>query len=86
MGTHTVRLEPVAEQALKEVQESTKLTVSAALKRGLFALRDELAERETASPFAIYSQLDLGEGGDALGSAGTAKKTLRKLLQKKHKR
>lgn len=86
MGTHTVRLEPSAEQALKQVQESTNLSVSAVLKRGLFALRDELAERETASPISIYNQLDLGPGGDALGPARKAKSTLRKILQKKHNR
>jgi predicted nucleic acid-binding protein len=59
MATHTVRLEPEIEQALRDVQSASGLTVSAALKTGLLVLRDRLKKESASSPYAVYRTLDL---------------------------
>jgi hypothetical protein len=40
MATHTVRLEPEAERALRAIQKASGMTVSAALKQGLFVFSE----------------------------------------------
>ena len=65
MGTRTVRLDEESEQTLEEVRRQTGLSVSAALKRGLLALRNEVYRQAKTTPFDIYRELDLGPGGYA---------------------
>ena len=65
MGTRTVRLDEESEQALEEVRQQTGLSVSAALKKGLLVLRDEVSSQATTTPYDIYRELDLGPGGYA---------------------
>ena len=83
MGTRTVRLDDETEQTLGEIQAVTGMSVSAALKRGLFVLRDEVAKEASTTPYDIYATLDLGPGGYAAGPAGEAKNTLRAVLGQK---
>lgn len=66
MSTRTVRLDEEGEQALEEIREATGLSVSAALKRGLLVLREDVT-RQSTKPFDVYRELDLGPGGYAEG-------------------
>jgi hypothetical protein len=75
MGTRTVGLDEETEQTLGEIQAATGMSLSAALKRGLFVLRGEVAKEASTAPYDIYTTLDLGPGGYAAGPASEAKKT-----------
>lgn len=83
MATRTVRLDDEAEAALKEVRAATGLPISEALKRGLRTLRDQVRHGSGRAPYQIYQELDLGEGGYAAGPAADAKRTIRRVLEKK---
>ena len=86
MGTRTVRLDAEAEKSLDEITKATGLSVSAALKKGLIVLRDEVSRNASATPYDVYEKLDLGSGGYAVVSASEAKQTLRSVIARKHHR
>lgn len=85
MGTRTVRLDEESERLLADIRRATGLSVSDALKRGLVALRDVLAARTAAEPFAVYERLDLGAGGYARAPARQAKRAVREVVRRKHR-
>jgi hypothetical protein len=86
MSTRTVRLDDESERILEEIVGAKRLSVSAALKQGLVALRESLvAEGPVKTPYSIYRSIDLG-GGGALAPARSAKREVRRLLQKKARR
>lgn len=86
MATRTVRLDAEAEQALKEVQDTTGLPISEALKRGLRALRDQVRGQANRQAYDVYAELDLGPGGYATFPAREAKRGVREALKKKLRR
>jgi hypothetical protein len=86
MSVRTVRLEPDTERALEEIQRSTGLSASAAIRRGIVALREQLRESAAVSPFEIYSDLDLGPGGYAAAPARHAKQAVHEVLIRKHRK
>jgi hypothetical protein len=86
MSVRTVRLEPETERALEEIQRSTGLSASAAIRRGLVTLQEQLRETAAVSPFDVYSDLDLGPGGYARAPARRAKHALREVLTRKHRK
>jgi hypothetical protein len=65
MGVRTVHLDPEAEQALTQIIQTTGLSISDALKGGLLALREQLAQQACRTPYDLYATLDLGPGGYA---------------------
>jgi hypothetical protein len=67
------------------VRRATGLSVSAALKRGLAAARDELRRARDVDPWAVYAALDLGPGGEALGPARRAKDAIRRVLRRRRR-
>jgi hypothetical protein len=83
MATRTVRLDDEAERALKEVQETTGLPISEVLKRGLHAIRDEVARTETQTACDTYQSLDIGPGGYSRFSSTNVKRGVRAVLKKK---
>jgi hypothetical protein len=83
MGTRTVRLDEETEQTLGEIRAMTGLSVSAALKRGLMVLREDIAKEVSTTPFEIYATLDLGPGGYAAGPAKRAKGAVRDVIRRK---
>ena len=86
MSLRSVRLEPETEVALEEIQRATGLSASAAIRRGVTALREQLREAGSASPFELYRTLELGEGGYARAPARKAKKSIQAVLRRKHKK
>ncbi len=83
MASRTVRLDDEAERALAEVRAATGLRVSEALKRGLHALRSEVARDGGRIPYDIYRELDLGPGGYATASSTDVKRGVREKLKQK---
>jgi hypothetical protein len=86
MSTRTVRLDDESERILAEISRAKRLSVSAALKQGLVALRESLsAQGPTMTPYSIYRTIDLGNGA-ALAPARSAKREIRRLLKRKARR
>jgi parvulin-like peptidyl-prolyl isomerase len=83
LGTRTVRLDEEAEKSLEEIRRSTGLSVSAALKKGLIVLREEVARKASTTPYEIYSQLDLGPGGYAASPSDQTGEALRDAIKRK---
>lgn len=86
MATRTVRLDDEDEAILREMVEATGLSVSGVLKRGLMAARDSLRAESLSRPWDVYCELDLGPGGTSKGSARSAKRDVRSLLQERARR
>jgi len=86
MGLRTVRLDDETEKVLKQVTRKTGWSVSAALKRGLLVLRDEVGRTSQQSAFEIYRRLDLGPGGYALAPSTRSRLGMQRKLQQKLRR
>lgn len=86
MATRTVRLDAETEAVLREIVEGARLSISEVLKRGVLALRSELAERLGRSPYEIYASLDVGPGGDAIAPSTESRRGVREALRRKHGR
>ena len=86
MSIRTVRLDDDDEATLTVLRQRTGLSISEVLKRGLYAYA--AAERETVVeyPYEIYRRLELGAGGNAVGSAARAKAAAAEAIRKKHGR
>ena len=83
MATRTVRLDKEAESALREVREATGLPSSEALKRGLRALRADVRQEATRTPYDVYLELEHGPGGSALATSTDTKRAVRAAITKK---
>ena len=86
MGTKTIRLDDETEQILKQIIRSTGLSITGALKKGLFVLHREIEQHTPRAPYDVYRELDLGPGGDAIAPSTQIRQGMRKALQKKHQR
>jgi len=64
-----VRLDDETEKVLEQIVKTTQLSISDTLKKGLFALRDDLSQKAERIPYGIYEKLDLGPGGYAIAPA-----------------
>ena len=80
MGTRTVRLDEETEKVLREIQAATDMPISAALKRGLRAVRDEVVATAKVTPWKVYAELDLGPGGYAKGPSTDTRATARRAI------
>ena len=86
MGVRTVRLDDETEKVLKQVRRTTGLSVSASLKKGLLALREEVTRRAQARPYDVYKELDLGPGGYAIAPSTERRRGVLESLKRKHRR
>ncbi len=86
MGIRTVRLDEDTEQVLNHVVERTGMSISTAFKQGLRALDKEVGREKLAVPFEIFSQLELGKGGEARADSTQIKATLRDVIAGRHSR
>jgi hypothetical protein len=85
MGVKTVRLEPADEKRLERIRRRTGWTASDVLKRGMQLLDESLAKQSTSSAYEIYSGLDLGPGGYALGPSDKVRETVRQAISRRRK-
>lgn len=86
MGMRTVRLDNETEKSLEEIRKATGLSISAVLKRGILAFREEVYHKASRTPFDVYSELDLGAGGYAVAPSTEVRRGVREALRKKHRK
>jgi hypothetical protein len=86
MGTRTVRLDDETERVLAQIVTATGLSVSAALKKGLLVLKNDVVRDARRLPYDIYSTLDLGPGGDAVAPAADSRRGVRLAIRRKLRR
>ena len=86
MGVRAVRLDEETEKVLAQIVTATGLSVSAALKRGLVVLRNEVVREARRVPYDIYQALDLGMGGYAVAPATQTRRGVQAAVRRKHRR
>jgi hypothetical protein len=86
MAVRTVRLDDDAEKILELLVEGTGLSISALLKQGLLALKDQMSPQPQRSAYEVYEELDLGPGGYAIAPAMESKRGVQEAIRRKLKR
>lgn len=86
MGTRTVRLDEQTEHILQKLRGTTGLSISEVLKRGVRAYSEQAVSRAETSPYEVFRRIDLGAGGWAAAPARDAKRALRDVIARKHRR
>ena len=86
MSTRTVRLDEETEQALRRIIEITGLSMSAALKKGLLTLQEEVTQRAQRTAYDLYQELDLGPGGYAIAPSTQTRRGVQAALKRKLRR
>ena len=86
MSTRTVRLDEETEQVLDQIMQMTGMSISAAFKKGLLALRQEVASEIQRTPYDIYKKLDLGPGGYAIAPSTQVRRGVQAAIKQKLKR
>jgi len=85
MAVKTVRLDEDSERILTGLAREMGLSVSAVLKQGLLALRDQ---RQAGAPraYEIYRELELGPGGEALAPSTETRRGVEETLRRRQRR
>ena len=83
MGIRTIRMDDDDERLLSRLTKATGMSISTAFKEGLKVLQAELGKRKTASPYAIYKELDLGPGGYTTNPSSETRKAVKAAIQRK---
>jgi hypothetical protein len=86
VSTRTVRLDEETEQVLRQIVQVTGLSISAAFKKGLLVLRDEIAQHARRTPYDIYQELDLGPGGYAIAPSTQTRRGVQEAIRRKRRR
>ncbi len=86
MTTRTVRFDKEAEKTLAQIRKATGLSISAVLKQGLLAYHEKIINTASATPYAMYKELDLGPGGYAITPASDTRRGVRQAIARKIKR
>ena len=86
MGIRTVRLDEETEKVLAQIVTVTGLSVSAAMKKGLLVLRNDVVRNAERIPYDIYKELDLGPGGYAVAPATQTRRGVRTAIRRKLRR
>ncbi len=86
MSTRTVRLDGETEKILQQIVQTTGLSISSALKRGLLLLRDTVTQDAETVPYDIYQELDLGPGGYAIAPSTDTRRAVREAVKRKLQR
>ena len=82
VGSRSVRLDAETERALAALASRTGDSLSAILKRGILALRDQQIGAQARSAHEIYRELDLGPGGDTSAPARAGRDAVRAAIRK----
>jgi len=83
MAKMTVRLDEETEKILKQLVQTTGLSIPAVLKQGLIAFRGQVAHPAGRSAYEIYEELDLGPGGYALAPSTETRRGVQEALRSK---
>lgn len=86
MRTRTVRLDKETEETLQEIRRATGLSISAVLKRGLLAFRQEVSREAVRTPYEFYQEIDLGPGGYASVPSTETRRGVRAAVARKLRR
>jgi hypothetical protein len=86
MGIRSVRLDEEAEKVLAQIVTVTGLSVSAAMKKGLLVLRNDVVREAHRVPYDVYKELDLGPGGSAIAPATQTRRGVRAAIRRKLRR
>ena len=86
MSIRTVRLDRESEKALAKIVAATGRPVSAAVKKALLVLRNDVAPKARRLPYDVYKELDLGPGGDAVAPATQTRRGVRLAIRRKLRR
>jgi hypothetical protein len=86
VSTRTVRLDEETEQVLRQVVQVTGLSISAAFKKGLLVLRDEIVQHARRVPYDIYQELNLGPGGYAVAPSTATRHGVQQTVRRKLRR
>jgi hypothetical protein len=86
MALRTVRLDGETEKVLNQIVTVTGLSVSAAVKRGLLVLRNDVVREAERIPYDIYAALDLGPGGYTIAPATRTRQAVRASIRRKLRR
>lgn len=84
MTVKTVRLDEDSEKVLEELAREMGLSISAVLKQGLLALRDQ-RRAGTPQPWEIYQELDLGPGGYAIAPSTETRRGVEEVLRRRRR-
>jgi hypothetical protein len=86
MAVRTVRLDDDTEKVLEQLAEGTGLSISALLKQGLLALKNQLSPLPERAAYEIYEELDLGPGGYAISPSTETRRGVQEAIRRKLKR
>lgn len=86
MATKSLRMDPEDEARLERIQRKTGWTVSDVLKEGVRLLEETLAMAPAHAAYDVYSRLDLGPGGYAVGPASKSRDAAREAILRKRKK
>jgi predicted DNA-binding protein len=86
MSTRSVRLDEETDEVLTRLSDSTGLSISEILKRGVRAYEAETFHEAARRPYDIYRRLELGNGGYAQAPARDAKSAIVEVVRGKHSR
>ena len=86
MGIRTVRLDEETDKVLAQIVTVTGLSVSAAVKKGLLVLRNDVVPESQRVPYDIYKELDLGPGGYAIAPATQTRRGVHAAIRRKLRR
>jgi len=79
-------LDQETEEALHQIVQVTGMSISAAFKKGLLALRKEISHHVQRTPYDIYKELDLGPGGYAIAPSTQTRRGVQEAIRKKLRR
>jgi len=74
------------EKILDQLVEGTGLSISALLKQGLLALKDQMSPQPQRAPYEIYEELDLGSGGYAVAPSIETRRGIQAAIRRKLER
>lgn len=86
MAIRAVRLDEETEKVLAQIVTITGLSVSAAMKKGLLVLRNEVVREVRRVPYDVYKELDLGPGGYAVAPATRSRRGVQAAIRRKLRR
>ncbi len=84
MAARTVRLDEDSEKILEALAGEMGVSISAVLKEGLLALRDQ-RQAGAVRAYDVYQQLDLGPGGYALAPSTETRRGVQEALRRRRR-